>query len=156
MDNNEKVITIEGKKKLETELAYLEGDKRREVSERIKEARAFGDLSENSEYDDAKNEQALVEKRISEIHETLVNAKVVRAIKKSSGEIGIGSEVKVNMAGTERLFSIVGGAESDIASGKLSNASPVGSALMGHKKGEEVEAEGPTGKSINIKILNVK
>ena len=153
---DDKILTAEGKKKLEEELAYLENTKRKEVSERIKEARSFGDLSENSEYDDAKNEQAYVEKRISEIHETLLNSRIVRQVKKKSGEITIGSIVVVEMAKKQREFKIVGAAESDISQGKISNSSPVGVALLGHVAGDVVKTKGPTGKNIKITVLSVK
>lgn len=155
-EEEEIILTKEGKEKLEEELHTLEHDKRAEVSARIKVAREFGDISENSEYDDAKNEQAQVEKRISEINHILQNAKIVKKPAKNSDKISIGSKVKVNMGGKQNTFTIVGGSESDIANGKISNSSPVGKALCGHKKGEKVEAEGPTGKKIEIKILEVK
>lgn len=156
MSQEEIVLTKEGKEKLEEELHYLEHDKRSEVSSRIKVAREFGDISENSEYDDAKNEQAQVEKRISEINHILQNAKIVKKPSKNSDKISIGSTVKVLMAKKENTFKIVGGSESDIANGKISNTSPVGNALCGHKKGETVNAIGPTGKKIVIEILEVK
>lgn len=156
MPEEEIILTKEGKEKLEEELSYLENEKRAEVSERIKVAREFGDISENSEYDDAKNEQAMVEKRISEIRYTINNAKVVKKPSKNSEKIGIGSSVKVDMDGRKTTFTIVGGSESDIANGKISNSSPVGKALFSHKKGQTVIAEGPTGKKIEIKILDVK
>lgn len=152
--SEEIVLTVDGKKKLEEELNYLESTKRKEVSERIKVAREFGDLSENSEYDDAKNEQALVEKRIAEIQHTLINSKVVKKTSKNSETIGIGCVVKVQMAGSEKTFTIVGGSESDVANGKISYTSPVGKALCGSKKGEDVQTIGPTGKKIKIKILD--
>ena len=156
MSDEELVLTKEGKEKLEKELNYLETEKRKEISERIKVAREFGDLSENSEYDDAKNEQALVEKRIQEIHYTLNNSKIVRKPSKSSDKVHIGSKVLVKMNGTEKEFTIVGGSESDIANGKISNAAPVGKALVGHKKGEKITADSPTGKKIKIEILDLK
>lgn len=156
MPEEEIILTKEGKEKLEEELAFLENEKRAEVSERIKVAREFGDISENSEYDDAKNEQAMVEKRISEIRYTLNNARIVKKPAKNSDKIGIGSTVKVDMGGVKNSLTIVGGTESDIAHGKISNSSPVGKALCGHKKGEKVTALGPTGKNIEIKILDVQ
>lgn len=150
----ESVLTEEGKAALEEELAYLENDKREEIAERIKVARDFGDLSENSEYDDAKNEQALLESRIAEITRTLRESVVVSTPKRSN-KVNIGSIVTVSMAGRERTFTIVGAAESDSATGKISNESPVGSALLGHKKGECVTTIGPTGKEIEIEILKI-
>lgn len=156
MPEEEIILTRDGKKKLEEELSYLEHEKRAEVSARIKVAREFGDISENSEYDDAKNEQAQVEKRISEINHVLQNAKVVKKPAKNSDKVSVGSTVKVNMGGRQSTFTIVGGSESDIANGKISNSSPVGKALCGHKKGEKVETLGPKGNKIEIKILDVK
>ena len=149
------VLTQEGRAKLEEELRYLETEKRAEIGERIKAAREFGDISENSEYDDAKNEQAQVETRISEINRILSEATVVNTSKRST-KVNIGSKVTVDMGGTERVFTIVGSAESNSAEGKISNDSPVGAALIGHKKGESVEAHGPTGRVINLTILKVE
>ena len=149
------ILTQEGKEKLEEELHYLETDKRVEVGERIKVAREFGDISENSEYDDAKNEQGMMEARIAEISRILSEATVVNTPKRSS-KVNIGSTVTVEMGGRERVFTIVGGAESDVALGKISNESPVGAALLGHKKGEHVEATGPTGRLISMDILKIE
>jgi len=149
------VLTQEGKEKLEEELHYLETEKRAEIGERIKVAREFGDISENSEYDDAKNEQGMMEARIAEITHILSEATVVN-IPKRSNKVTIGSTVTVDMGGQERVFTIVGGAESDAAAGKISNESPVGSALIGNKKGDTVEAEGPTGKQIVMTITKIE
>ena len=132
------ILTPEGREKLEQELHYLETEKRAEVGERIKVAREFGDISENSEYDDAKNEQGMVEARIAEI------------------KVTVGAIVTVNMGGKERVFTIVGGAEADVAAGKISNESPVGAALLGHKKDDEVTAIGPTGREIKMTILKIE
>ena len=155
MANDNYVLTEEGKKKLEEELHYLENEKRAEIGERIKVAREFGDISENSEYDDAKNEQGMMEARIAEISRILSEATVVNTPKRSN-KVNIGSTVTVNMGGRERVFTIVGGAESDVAAGKISNESPVGSALLGHKKGDTIEATGPTGKDITMEILKIE
>ena len=155
MANDNYVLTEEGKKKLEDELHYLENEKRAEIGERIKVAREFGDISENSEYDDAKNEQGMMEARIAEISRILSEATVVNTPKRSN-KVNIGSTVTVNMGGRERVFTIVGGAESDVAAGKISNESPVGSALLGHKKGDTIEATGPTGKDITMEILKIE
>lgn len=149
------ILTEDGKAKLEEELHYLENEKRAEVGERIKVAREFGDISENSEYDDAKNEQAMVESRIAEINRILGDATIVTTSKRSS-KVGIGSTVTVDMDGKERVFNIVGAAESDVRSGKISNESPVGAALLGHKKGDSVTAVGPTGRHINMTIEKVE
>ena len=152
---NDYVLTPEGKEKLEQELHFLENDKRAEVGERIKVAREFGDISENSEYDDAKNEQAMLEARISEINRILSGATIVAAPKRSS-KVNVGSTVTVKMGAAERVFTIVGGAEADTAVGKISNESPVGAALLGHKKGDIVAAEGPTGREIAMTILKIE
>ena len=149
------VLTIEGKEKLEEELHYLETEKRAEIGERIRVAREFGDISENSEYDDAKNEQGMMEARIAEITRILSEATVVSTPKRSS-KVNIGSSVTVTMGGRERVFTIVGAAESDVAEGKISNESPVGAALLGHKKGDTVEATGPTGREIVMEILKIE
>lgn len=154
MDNSY-ILTEEGKQKLEDELHYLETEKRAEIGERIRVAREFGDISENSEYDDAKNEQGMMEARIAEITRILGEATVVAAPKRSS-KVNIGSRVTVDMGGRERVFTIVGGAESDAANGKISNESPVGAALLDHKKDDEVETQGPTGRVIKMKILKIE
>lgn len=152
MDNY--ILTEEGKAKLEEELRYLETEKRAEIGERIKVAREFGDISENSEYDDAKNEQAQVEARIIEINRILSEATVVAA-GTNSNRVNIGSTVQVEMNGRERTFTIVGAAESNVAEGKISNESPVGAALLGSKKGDELTAVGPTGREINLKVISL-
>ena len=148
------ILTQEGKDNLEKELHYLETEKRAEIGERIKVAREFGDISENSEYDDAKNEQGMMEARIAEISRILSEATVVNTPKRSS-RVNIGSVVTVTMGGRERVFTIVGGAESDAAAGKISNESPVGAALLGRKKGDVVETTGPTGRQVTITIEKI-
>lgn len=154
-NNSDVVLTQEGKIKLEEELHYLETEKREEVGERIRVAREFGDISENSEYDDAKNEQAFLESRIAEINMILANAQIVDSPKKS-GKVGIGSTVTLADAkGRERVFTIVGGAEANSAEGKISNESPLGRAVLGHKKGEEVSYDGPTGRKMSFTIVKV-
>ena len=155
MANDNFILTQEGRENLETELHYLETEKRAEVGERIKVAREFGDISENSEYDDAKNEQGMVEARIAEITRILSEATVVNTPKRSN-KVNIGSTVTVQMDGKERAFTIVGAAESDVSAGKISNESPVGSALIGHKKGDHVETTGPTGRQIEMDILKIE
>lgn len=155
MADSNYILTQEGREKLEEELHYLETEKRAEIGERIKVAREFGDISENSEYDDAKNEQGMMEARIAEISRILSEATVVNAPKRSS-KVNIGSTVTVTMNGRERVLTIVGGAESDVAAGKISNESPVGAALLGHKKGDHIETTGPTGKEIVMEILKIE
>ena len=149
------ILTEDGREDLIAELEQLETVKRAEVGERIKNAREFGDITENSEYDDAKNEQAWVESRIAEINHILSNATVVEAPKRSN-KVAIGNKVTVKIAGgAERQFTIVGVAEADAAQGKISNESPMGAALLGAHKGDEVIAEGPTGKEIKLTILKI-
>ena len=155
MADSNYILTPEGRQKLEEELHYLETEKRAEVGERIKVAREFGDISENSEYDDAKNEQGMMEARIAEIGRILSEATVVEAPKRSS-KVTIGSTVTVDMGGRERVFTIVGGAEADVAAGKISNESPVGAARLGNKKGDEIETTGPTGRVIKMTILKIE
>ena len=152
---NEIVLTPEGKQKLEEELHFLETEKRAEVGERIRVAREVGDISENSEYDDAKNEQGLMEARIAQINDILSNAVLVEAPKRSN-RVNIGSTVTVDMGGRERVFTIVGAAEADVSSGKISNESPVGAALLGGKKGDHFTAEGPTGRVIEMDIVKIE
>ncbi|MDO4503403.1 MAG: transcription elongation factor GreA [Coriobacteriia bacterium] len=152
---NEYILTQEGKEKLEEELHYLETEKRAEIGERIKVAREFGDISENSEYDDAKNEQGMMEARIAEINRILSEATIVASSKRSKN-ISIGSTVNLTMNGVDRTFTIVGAAESNISEGKISNESPVGAAILGHKKGDTVEAVGPTGRQITLIINSVE
>ena len=155
MADSNYILTPEGRDKLEEELHYLETDKRAEIGERIRVAREFGDISENSEYDDAKNEQGMMEARIAEINRILSEATIVTA-SKGSKKINVGSTVTVNMNGKERTVTIVGGAESDVAAGKISNESPVGAALLGCKKGDKTVAIGPTGKEINLEVLKIE
>ena len=149
------VLTSSGRAKLEEELLFLETKRRAEVGECIRIAREFGDISENSEYDDAKNEQAWLEGRITEITQILANATIVDAPKRSN-KVSVGSTVVVATAdGTERVFTIVGAPEIDVAGGRISNESPVGAALLGARRGDIVTAEGPTGKQTQFKILKI-
>ncbi len=144
MDVSQIVLTAEGRKKLEEELAYLEGEKSQEIVEHIKEARAFGDLSENAEYDAAKEEQAKTAARIAEIRATLANAK--DAVAGSDRIVSIGSTVTlVDGEGEASDFTIVGTTETNVLQHKISNESPVGSAVIGHVEGETVEVVLPNG-----------
>lgn len=150
------VLTPEGKQKLEDELKWREGEERERITEAIKVARDFGDLSENSEYDDAKDEQAANENRISVLRQQLANCVVVEAPKRG-GRISIGHVVTVADAkGKEREFILVGTAEADPKSGKISNESPMGKALIDHKKGDEVSFISPSGKTLTYTILKVE
>lgn len=141
------VMTYEGVKKLEDELTYLKTTKRKEVTEKIKEALSFGDLSENSEYDEAKNDQAFLEGRIIQLDNMLRNASIVDESEIPKDIINVGSLVKVKdyEFDEEIEFLIVGSAEADPMANKISNESPVGSALMGKKAGEIVEVQVPDG-----------
>ena len=153
--SKEIILTIEGHDELKAELEELETNKRAEVGERIKNAREFGDITENSEYDDAKNEQAWVESRIIEINQILANATIAETPKRSN-RVAIGNKVTVQTDdGSERQFTLVGAAEADASKGRISNESPVGAALLGARKGDEVTAEGPTGKEIRFTILRI-
>ena len=150
------IVTDEGLRKLELELEELKTIKRKEVAEKIKVALSFGDLSENSEYDEAKNEQAFVESRIATLEAMLKVAKVVDESELSTDKVAIGSKVKVlNLTrNTEAVYNIVGSTESDPLKGKISDESPIGKALVSSKVGEEVSVEAPAG-IINIKILEI-
>jgi len=156
MTNKEVILTYEGLKKLEEELEHLRGVKRKEVAERIKQALSFGDISENSEYDEAKNEQAYIEGRIAQIETMLKNAKVIDEDEVSTEMVGLGSKVNLlDMEYNEKLeYSIVGSTEADPAKHKISNESPVGKALLGKKKGDVVEVAVPDG-VIKFKILKI-
>lgn len=151
---NSTVLTAEGRKKLEEELAWREGEHRSEIVERIKVARDFGDLSENSEYDDAKEDQAKNEARIHEIHDILANA----LDSDSAGVFGasLGSTVTVVDAdGEVHDFTLVGTNETNSLENKISNESPIGSALMGHEEGETVEVVLPSGKTRTYTITKI-
>lgn len=152
------ILTPEGLEKLKEELEHLSTEKRREVAARIKEAREFGDISENSEYDDAKNEQAMLESRILTLEEKLRSAQVIDADEVSTDVVGIGTTVHVKDEKTEKTqkFTIVGSAEADMAQMKLSNESPVGRALMGHKKNEVVSVQVPKGPARKLKITKIE
>ncbi|MDR2107979.1 MAG: transcription elongation factor GreA [Coriobacteriales bacterium] len=148
-------LTKEGRSALEQELQHLETERRAEVGERLRVALEFGDISENSEYDDAKNEQAWVESRIAEINQILANAEIIE-VPKRSNKINIGNTVTVRAAdGSEKVFTIVGAAEADASQGRISNESPVGAALIGKHRDDTVVAEGPTGRKLEFTILKI-
>jgi transcription elongation factor GreA len=153
----EVILTPEGYEKLKQEIEYLSNDKRREVADRIKTAREFGDIAENAEYDDAKNEQALLEHRIATLEERLRAARVITKKDVAKDVVSIGSKVKLRDIGAKQTFEyrIVGSAEANPAENKLSNESPVGKAIIGKKKGETVEVEAPRG-AMKFKILEIK
>ena len=154
--HKEIALTPEGQTKLEEELRHLETVRRREVGERIKEAKEFGDISENSEYDDAKNEQAWVESRIAEISLILAHATIIDKPKKSD-KVTLGSKVKLQDAktGAEHVYKLVGSAEADPAENRISNESPVGEAVIGKKRGETVKVQTPSGKVLEFTVLSI-
>jgi transcription elongation factor GreA len=154
----EVILTPEGFKKLKEEIEHLQNDKRREVAERIRVARQFGDIAENSEYDDAKNDQALLEHRIAILEEKLANARVITKKDIEKDVVSVGSHVKLRDVSAKETveYHIVGSAEANPAEYKLSNESPVGKAIMGKKKGETVSVQTPRGKALKYKILDIK
>lgn len=156
MTEKDVFLTAEGLEKLENELDSLKSIKRKEVAERIKQALAFGDISENSEYDQAKNEQAQLEERIVKLENILRNAKLIDEEEITTDVVGVGSRVVVADLeyDDEMEYIIVGSAEADPYNGKISNESPVGSALLGRKSGEEVDVQVPDG-IIKYKILSI-
>lgn len=154
--DKEVILTKEGYKKLEEELDILLNTKRREVAARIKQAIEFGDLSENSEYDDAKNEQAFIEGRISQIKEMIANATFIDNKKTSSDVVAVGSTINLRDVQTsEKLsYQMVGFAEADPANHKISNESPVGKAILGKKAGETVKVTTPGG-TLKYRIMSI-
>lgn len=156
-DSKQYIMTSEGVKKLEDELEYLKTVKRKEITEKIKVAISYGDLSENSEYDEAKNEQAFVEGRIIQLENMLRNANVVDESEISLESVSVGSFVKVKDYDfdEEVEFHIVGSAEADPMENKISNESPVGKALIGKKVGDIVDVPVPDGIS-KFEILDIR
>ena len=154
----EVILTPEGHNKLKEEIEHLSTVKRREVAERIKQAREFGDITENSEYDDAKNEQALLEQRIAQLEERLRRASVVDEKEIDTETVGVGVRVHVKdqKSGESRKFQIVGPTEADPTEQKLSNESPIGKALQGHKRGEVVTIDVPRGPKKKFKITKIE
>ncbi len=149
-------FTPEGLEKIENEIEYLKTVRRKEVSERIKVALGYGDLSENSEYDEAKNEQAQVEERIAKLEHMVRNSKIIDEKDLNTDVVNVGSTVVVKEVKTneEDEYTIVGSAEADPLEGKISNESPVGQALIGKKVGDVVEVEVPDG-IINYEICGI-
>jgi transcription elongation factor GreA len=156
-DKNRELLTQEGFEKLQQELKYLTEVRRKEVADRIRHARDFGDISENSEYDDAKNEQYLLERRISEVQRRLRNAKVVDPAGAEAGSVDLGTLVTLKVVGAdeERTFQIVGSNESDPGSGKLSHSSPVGRAVLKRRVGDKVTVATPRG-ATEYEIVNIE
>jgi transcription elongation factor GreA len=154
----ETLITPEGLEKLKEELTYLESDKRREVADRIKQAREFGDIAENSEYDDAKNEQAMLEAKIAQLEDKLRSASVIDSKELGTDQVRVGSivHVKDEKTGKSVKYTIVGSAEAKPTENRLSNESPVGKALIGHKRNEVVEVPVPRGPKRKLKITKIE
>ena len=157
MSEKEVILTPEGLKKLEGELEMLKTVKRREVAERIKVAIGYGDISENSEYDDAKNEQAFIEGRVITLEKMLRNARIINDEEVDTDIVSIGSRVKLKDLefGDEVEYSIVGTAESDPSENKISNESPVGKAILGKEKGATVDVNVPDG-IIQYEIIDIQ
>ena len=150
------ILTTEGHQKLEQELEQLKTVRRKEVSEKIKDALSFGDLSENSEYDEAKNEQAMVEARIAEVEQMLKNASVLDESGITTDTIGVGSVIKIKhlKLGKEDTYKIVGSTEAAPLQKKISDESPVGKAMLGHHVGDIVDVEAPAG-IIQYEVLEI-
>ena len=156
MSRKEVILTEEGLKQLQDEVKYLSDVKREEVAERIKSAREFGDISENSEYDDAKNDQALLEHRISTLQEKLRRSRVIKESEIDTDRVSVGTTVTLRdkKAGDIRIYTLVGSAEADPAKAKLSNESPVGQALLGKRVGDLVTVNIPVG-ALDLEILAI-
>lgn len=152
------ILTAEGYETLKQELDTLRTEGRRNVAERIRVAREFGEIAENAEYDDAKNEQAMLEHKIAQLEERLGNARVIDTSDVDTSVVSIGSVVRLrDVEARETVeYHIVGSAEANPADRKLSNESPVGRAILGRKKGETVEVTTPRGSTIKFKIMEIK
>lgn len=157
MEEKEVILTQEGYNKLEQELNYLKTEERTAIAERIKVALGFGDLSENAEYDEAKGAQAENEVKIAELEAKLRNAKIIDESEIDTKTVQIGNSVKLHDIEFDEdiIYTIVGSTEVSLAENKISNESPLGKALLGAKKGEEVEVNAPAG-VIKYKILAIK
>ncbi len=157
MEGKEVILTQEGYNKLEEQLNFLKTKKRTEIAERIKVARGFGDLSENAEYDEAKNAQQVNEQEIADLEAKLRNAKVINEKEIDLETVQIGNIVKVHDIEFDEdiTYTIVGSTEVNLAENKISNESPLGKALLGEKKGKVVEVNAPAG-VIKYKILAIK
>ena len=154
----EVLLTPEGYEKLTQELDLLRTDRRREVADRIRVAREFGEIAENAEYDDAKNEQAMLEHKIAQLEERLLNARVIDPTDVDTSVVSVGSFVRLRDVDAKQTveYHIVGSAEANPAEHRLSNESPVGRAIIGRKKGETVEVLTPKGSKIKFKIMEIK
>lgn len=152
----EVLLTQSGYDDLVKELEYLKTEKRRELAEKIKVARGFGDLSENSEYDEAKNEQGLVEGRIALLEKMLKHARVVTEDELSTDHISVGSHVRIkDEDGDEDEYDITGSTEADPVNGKISDESPIGAALIGHSVGDKVDITLPSGAVVQYEVMEI-
>jgi transcription elongation factor GreA len=156
VSRKEVILTEEGLKQLQDEVNYLSSVKREEVAERIRAARDFGDISENSEYDDAKNDQALLEHRIGVLQEKLRRSRVIKNSEIDTDKVSVGSTVTLRDkdVGEIRIYTLVGSAEADPANARLSNESPVGQAILGKRVGDEVNVPVPAG-AVKYEILDI-
>ena len=152
------ILTPEGYEALKQELEMLRTDRRREIADRIRTAREFGDIAENAEYDDAKNEQAMLEHKIAQLEERLARARVIDTDDVDTSVVSVGSVVRLRDVDAKETveYHIVGSAEANPAEHKLSNESPVGKAILGKKKGETVEVATPRGSMLKFKIMEIK
>ena len=150
-------MSASGLKAMQDELEYLKTVRRKELAEEIKEARSHGDLSENSEYDEAKNTQGLVENRITELEQTIKNAVVIDESELSVDTVSVGTHVTIQMDGEDETeeYDIVGRTEADPLNGKISDESPVGHALLGRAVGAKTEVLLPTGHTVEYTVLNI-
>lgn len=150
------IITDEGLRRLEEELEDLKTVKRKEIAEKIKVALSFGDLSENSEYDEAKNEQAIIEGRIAEIENQLKNVRVLDESELNTEVVHVGSKIRIREAGTtqEETYKIVGSTEADPINGRISDESPVGKSMLGHSVGDVVEVLIPSG-AVSYELVEI-
>lgn len=154
--NKEVVMTYAGLRAVEEELEELKTVKRKEVAEKIKVARGYGDLSENSEYDEAKNEQGMLEARIAELEKVLKHARVIDEAELSNERVSVGTHVKIrDEDGEEDEYDITGSTEADPLNGKISDESPVGAALVGHSVGDKVEISLPSGATVVYEVLEI-
>ncbi len=151
------MLTPEGLEELKSKIEHLSTDRRREVADRIRDAREFGDISENSEYDDAKNEQAMLEKQIADLEDKLRSARVIDEQQVGTDKVSVGTTVHVKDQKTDKSakYKMVGSAEADPSNGRLSNESPVGKALIGRKRNEVVSVPVPRGPARELKITKI-
>ena len=156
MSSEEIVLTREGLEKIEKELAFLKSVKRKEIAGRIKQAISYGDITDNSEYEDAKNEQAFVEGRIATLEKLLRHARILEKTDEGNGFVTLGSTVQIKdlELDQEYTYTVVGTAEADPSNSKISNESPVGKAILGLSVGDEVEVKVPAG-SVKYKVIEI-